>query len=68
MLTMIGMEHLLEEESGGPPPEALELAGQRDRARAAGDYAEADRIRDELADMGWEARDTPGGTSLVPRP
>ena len=66
MLTAIGMEHLLDDEAGGPPPEALELAQARDRARAERDYAEADRIRDELAALGWDARDTPDGTQLVP--
>ncbi len=66
MLTAFGMEHLLDDEAGGVPPEALELAQARDRARAGRDYAEADRIRDELAAMGWDARDTPDGTQLVP--
>jgi cysteinyl-tRNA synthetase len=67
MLTAIGMEHLLEDEVAGPPAEAVELARRRDQARAERDYAEADRIRDELADLGWLARDTAEGTQLVPR-
>jgi cysteinyl-tRNA synthetase len=67
MLAAIGMEHLLDGDSGGPPPEALELATRRDQARAERDYAEADRIRDELAGMGWDARDSVEGTQLVPR-
>jgi cysteinyl-tRNA synthetase len=66
MLHAIGMERLLEEEAAGPPEEALELARRRDAARAERDYAAADRIRDELAALGWIARDTPEGTRLVP--
>jgi cysteinyl-tRNA synthetase len=61
------MEHLLEEDAAGPPAEALDLARRRDEARAERDYAEADRIRDELAGLGWDARDTAEGTQLVPR-
>jgi cysteinyl-tRNA synthetase len=66
MLHAIGLEGLLEPESEGPPEEARRLAERRDQARAARDFAEADRLREELADLGWEARDTAGGTQLVP--
>jgi cysteinyl-tRNA synthetase len=65
MLRAIGLEGLLEE-AEGPPQEARQLAERRDEARAARDFAEADRLRDELAALGWEARDTAGGTQLVP--
>jgi cysteinyl-tRNA synthetase len=66
MLHVIGLEGLLDEETGGPPEEARRLAERREEARAARDFAEADRLRDELADLGWEARDTADGTRLVP--
>lgn len=36
---------------------------ERARARAAGDYAAADRIRDELAEQGVILEDGPGGTT-----
>ncbi len=36
-------------------------------ARASGDFAEADRLRGEIADLGWEVRDTPGGFDLYRR-
>ena len=35
------------------------------RARGERDFAEADRLRDELTARGWEVRDTPGGAELV---
>jgi cysteinyl-tRNA synthetase len=66
MLQVLGLEGLLAEEAHGPPEEAQRLAERRDQARAARDFAEADRLRDELAGLGWEARDTAEGTQLVP--
>ena len=42
-----------------------ELADRREAARSARDFAEADRLRDELAERGWEVRDTPDGARLV---
>ncbi len=49
------------------PAQALELARRRDVARAERDYAEADRLRDELRAIGWEVRDGPDGPELFPR-
>jgi cysteinyl-tRNA synthetase len=65
MLYVLGLEGLMED-AEGPPEEARRLAERRDAARAARDFAEADRLREELAALGWEARDTSGGTQLVP--
>jgi cysteinyl-tRNA synthetase len=48
------------------PPEVVKLAEARQRARAAGDYGEADRVRDEITSAGWEVRDVAGGFELVP--
>ena len=64
MLGVLGLESLLSEEEG-PPAEAVELAERRGEARAAKDWAEADRLRDELRDLGWEVRDGPQGPELV---
>lgn len=50
-----------------PPQEVQDLARQRAEARARRDWAEADRIRDELAEIGWEIRDTAQGRTLVRR-
>jgi len=43
------------------------LLAEREEARAAGDFERADAIRDELAEMGWEVRDSADGSRLVPR-
>ena len=51
---------------GSAPPDH-DLAQGRLKARAAGDYAEADRLRAEIEAAGWDVRDDPGGYRLVPR-
>jgi cysteinyl-tRNA synthetase len=65
MLGVLALENLLDA-AAGPPPELLELAERRDAARAERDFAEADRLRDELRAAGWEVRDGPEGPDLVP--
>jgi cysteinyl-tRNA synthetase len=50
----------------GPDPEAQELLVQREEARAARDWAEADRLRDALRERGWTVRDGADGAELVP--
>ena len=42
------------------PPEVAELAERRLRARAERDFETSDRLRDELAALGWQMRDEPG--------
>ncbi len=64
MLGVLGLENLLDA-AAGPPPELADLARRRDEARAAKDFATADRLRDELRAAGWEVRDGPGGPELV---
>ena len=63
-LALFGLESLAERAEA--PPEVVKPAEARQRARAAGDFAEADRLRDEIAAAGWEVRDVPGGFELVP--
>jgi len=65
MLEVLGLENLLEEDEGAPA-EVRELADARAAARAARDFAEADRLRDVLRARGWEVRDGAGGPELVP--
>jgi cysteinyl-tRNA synthetase len=64
MLDVLGLIGLLAAEEG-PPEEAVEMAALRDAARRDRDWAEADRLRDELRAMGWEVRDGPDGPELV---
>ena len=67
MLEVLALENLLEEPVGdGPDSAALDLLTQRETAREAKDWAEADRIRDELLAMGWTVRDGDNGPELVP--
>ena len=47
------------------PRELAALAERREAARARGDFAEADRLRDEIREQGWEVRDAPGGPELL---
>jgi cysteinyl-tRNA synthetase len=49
------------------PPEVAELAESRARARAAKEWAEADRLRGDLAAAGWEMEDRPDGYHLKRR-
>ncbi|MEX0754413.1 MAG: glycosyltransferase [Actinomycetota bacterium] len=53
-----------EDAGASPPAAALELARRRDEHRAAKEFAEADRLRDELGALGWRVVDTPEGTRL----
>jgi cysteinyl-tRNA synthetase len=64
-LDLFGLGSLAEREVA--PPDVVKLAEAREAARAAKDFAEADRLREEIADLGWEARDVPGGFELVRR-
>ncbi len=50
----------------GAPEAVAKLAQLRFEARAAGDYAEADRLRDEILAAGWIVRDAAGVFELVP--
>ena len=65
MLYALGLEGLLEERAEEPPDAIRRLADERDAARGARDFALADRIREQLAEQGWEVRDTPQGARLV---
>ena len=64
-LELFGLGSLAERAEA--PPEVVVLAEQRQSARAAKDFAEADRLRDAIAALGWEARDVAGGYELVRR-
>jgi cysteinyl-tRNA synthetase len=68
MLHALGLEGLLEQEEDEAPEELQRLVTQREEARASRDFDRADQIREQLADAGWEIRDTPEGARLVRSP
>ena len=65
MLGVLGLEGLLDPAQQAPAP-VRELAESREQARVERDFAEADRLRDEIASLGWEVRDGAGGFELLP--
>jgi cysteinyl-tRNA synthetase len=65
MLAVLGLENLLERDEAAPA-EVVALAEARGRAREGRDFAEADRLRDQIAAAGWTVRDVPDGFELVP--
>jgi cysteinyl-tRNA synthetase len=65
-LSLFGLASLAERQDA--PSEVVSLAEARLRARESKDFAESDRLRDEIAAAGWDVRDVAGGFELVPRP
>jgi cysteinyl-tRNA synthetase len=49
------------------PPHVQALVDQREQARAAREWAEADRLRDEIRAAGFEITDSPDGPQLKAR-
>jgi len=66
MLSVLGLDNLLDTEAVAPPAQVLELLEARERARDARDFAAADRLREQIGALGWEVRDTPGGAEVLP--
>ncbi|HTT93946.1 MAG TPA: cysteine--tRNA ligase [Solirubrobacterales bacterium] len=66
MLELVGLGSLAEGQDA-TDPEAEKLLRERQEARAAKDFARADEIRDQLAAIGWEVRDSADGPRLVRR-
>jgi hypothetical protein len=52
------------ERAGLAPPEVWELVERRHKARLAQDWAESDRLRGQIAALGWKLQDTPDGPRL----
>jgi cysteinyl-tRNA synthetase len=63
-LDVLGLASL--DSSPAASAEALALAEERAAARATGDYAHADELRDRIAKLGFSVRDTPQGPEVVP--
>jgi cysteinyl-tRNA synthetase len=65
ILGVLGLESLLA--AAEQAPEQIHgLAEQREQARRDRDFAAADRLREEIAALGWEVRDGPSGFDLIP--
>jgi cysteinyl-tRNA synthetase len=64
LLELLGLESLLARGETETDERAGELLAERERARAERDFERADALRDELAELGWEIRDTPEGAKL----
>jgi cysteinyl-tRNA synthetase len=68
MLDLVGLGSLSSPDEGGEADEdASRLMVERQEARANKDFARADEIRDQLAEMGYEVRDSAEGPKLVPK-
>jgi cysteinyl-tRNA synthetase len=68
MLALVGLSTLTQPDTGAEADdEAEKLLEERQEARAAKDFARADEIRDRLAELGWEVRDSAEGAQLVPK-
>ena len=80
MLELVGLDSLAKEKVGeaaitakveikarGEVVSPADLLAEREEARAAKDFARADEIRDRLAELGWEVRDSAEGAKLVPK-
>lgn len=48
----------------GVPEEVQTLLDERAAARKSKNWAESDRVRDQLKEMGWEVKDTPDGQKV----
>ncbi len=64
-LDVFGLASLADETAA--PPEVVELATRRQEARSAGDFAEADRLRGAIDELGWVVRDADDGFQLIPK-
>jgi hypothetical protein len=49
-----------------PPQEVLDLVQQRELARVNKDWAASDALRQQIAEMGWQVKDTKDGARLSP--
>jgi cysteinyl-tRNA synthetase len=67
MLELVGLSSLTQPDEGAETDEAHRLMAEREKARADKDFGRADEIRDELAGLGWEVRDSAEGPRLVPK-
>jgi len=68
MLELVGLSTLIQPDQGAEADDAAEkLLEERQAARAERDFERADEIRERLAELGWEVRDSADGAKLVPK-
>jgi cysteinyl-tRNA synthetase len=68
MLELVGLSTLTRPDEGAEADQdARKLMEEREEARGAKDFARADELRDQLAEMGWTVRDSADGPQLVPK-
>lgn len=69
--TILKIDSLLglakEEKAAEIPEEVARLAEERKTARANKDWKKSDELRDEIAALGYEAKDTPEGQMIIRR-
>jgi cysteinyl-tRNA synthetase len=66
MLDVFALANLLDVSEVTAPATVLALSSERESARAARDFAAADRLRDQILATGWEVRDGAAGPELIP--
>ncbi len=66
MLSVLGLDNLLDVPEAEAPAEVHELVQARERARYNRDWSGADRLREEIRALGWDVRDSPNGPELLP--
>ncbi|MEG0382030.1 MAG: cysteine--tRNA ligase [Christensenella sp.] len=62
--TLMDVLGILPAEEETVPQEIIDLADKRSAARAEKNWAEADRLRDEITSRGYEMKDTPDGVKI----
>lgn len=67
MLGVFALEDLLDDAGEAVPADVVALAQAREKARSGKDFAESDRLRDEIAALGYVVRDVADGFELVPK-
>ena len=56
-----------QQDAASIPEEVMALVRQREQARQDKNWAESDRLRDEIARLGWNVKDTKDGSQITPR-
>jgi cysteinyl-tRNA synthetase len=63
---LAAQSELQEQPACDAPEEVFSLVEEREAARARRDWATSDELRDRIADLGWQIRDTAAGPQVLP--